>query len=108
MTQEKFKQVLPEIVSRLRSVFDPCTIYLFGSCARGQITRSSDVDLLVVVPDSPLNFHDRTAAAYRVLERIGVPVDVMVYTRAEFDARASLPVSFEHSVRTNGVVLHAA
>jgi predicted nucleotidyltransferase len=108
MTPERFNQVLPEIVRRLRAAFDPCTIYLFGSCAYGQVDRGSDVDLLVVVPESPLDFYERTTLAYRALDRIGVPVDVMVYTRKEFDPRAALPVSFERTVRMKGRVLHAA
>lgn len=108
MTPDQLEQVLPEIVRRLRATFDPCTIYLFGSCAYGQVGRASDVDLLVVVPDSALDFFDRTTLAYRALDRIGVPLDVMVYTRAEFDSRAALPVSFERTVRTKGRVLHAA
>lgn len=108
MTPEKLAQVLPEIVRRLRAAFDPCTIYLFGSCAAGQVRRDSDVDLLVVVPDSPLDFFERTTAAYRTLDRIGVPVDIMVYTRAEFEPRAAQQVSFERTVRTTGRVLHAA
>lgn len=108
MTAEKFNQVLPEIVRRLRAAFDPCTIYLFGSCAYGEIRRDSDVDVLVVVPESSLSFFERGATAYRALRHIGVPVDVMVYTRAEFDPRAALPVSFERTVREKGRVVHAA
>lgn len=108
MTAEKLQSVLPEIVRRLRATFDPCTIYLFGSCAYGQVGRDSDVDVLVVVPESALTFFERGAAAYHALTHIGVPVDVMVYTRQEFDPRADLPVSFERTVREKGRVLHAA
>ncbi len=108
MTTEKLQEALPEIVRRLGAAFDPCTIYLFGSCAYGQIGPDSDVDVLVVVPESPLTFFERGAKAYRSLRHIGVPVDVMVYTREEFDRRAELPVSFERTVREKGRVLHAA
>ncbi len=68
----------------------------------------SDIDLLVVVAESDLSFFERGAAAYRALRRIGVPVDVQVYTRAEFETRAALPVSFERTVRAEGRVLYAA
>ncbi|MEW6252357.1 MAG: nucleotidyltransferase domain-containing protein [Planctomycetota bacterium] len=108
MTAEKLAEVLPQIVQRLRAVFDPCTIYLFGSCATGTPGRDSDVDLLVVVPESNLDFFDRGALAYRALRDIDVAKDVQVYTRAEFEPRAALPVSFERTVRTKGKVLHAA
>ena len=108
MTTEKVQEVLPEIVRRLCAALQPERIYLFGSCAYGTPGRDSDVDLLVVVPESPLDFYERTTLAYRALDRIGVPVDVMVYTRSEFDSRAALPVSLERTVRTKGRVLHAA
>lgn len=108
MTPERLQEVLPEIVRRLRQAFDPCTIYLFESCAYGQIRRGSDVDVLVVVPESSLGFYERSSLAYCALDRIGVPVDVMVYTRKEFEPRAALPVSFERTVRTKGRVMHAA
>ncbi len=39
---------------------------------------------------------------------IPVPIDVQVYTREEFESRASLPVSFERTVRQKGRVLYAA
>jgi predicted nucleotidyltransferase len=108
MTPEKFQEVLPEIVGRLRAAFDPCTIYLFGSCAYGQVRRDSDVDVLVVVPESSLDFYERGARAVHALWEIDAPVDVQVYTRAEFESRASLPISFERTVRTKGRIIHAA
>ena len=100
--------LLPEITRRLREALAPSAIYLYGSFAYGEPHPSSDVDLLVVVEQSPLSFFQRSAAAYRALRGIGVPIDVQVYTRREFDERASLPVSFERTVREKGRVLYAA
>jgi len=108
MTARQLEDVLPEIVRRLRQALVPMTIYLYGSCAYGTVGPDSDVDLLVVVPESELTFFQRGAAAYRALRRIGVPVDVQVYTREEFESRASLPVSFERTVHTKGRILYAA
>ena len=108
MTPEKVDQALPEIVRRLCAALSAERIYLFGSYAYGTPHRHSDVDLLVVVRDSPLGFVERTALAYAALDRIGVPIDVMVYTREEFERRATLPVSFERTVRHKGRVLYAA
>ena len=108
MSEERVQALLPEIVRRLREALQPERIYLFGSCAYGTVERDSDVDLLVVVPASPLSFYQRGAAAYQALRRIGVPVDVLVYTRAEFDDRAALPVSFERTVQKKGRVVYVA
>ncbi len=99
---------LGEIVDRLRAAFSPVAIYFFGSYAYGTPRPHSDIDLLVVVPDSPLSPYQRDGAAYRALRGIGVPKDVLVYTRAEFERRAALPISFERTVRTKGKMIYAA
>lgn len=104
----RIQEALPEIVRRLRDALQPERIYLFGSAAYGTITPSSDVDLLVVVPDSPLDFFQRGVLACDALWGIDLPIDVQVYTRAEFESRAVLPVSLERTVRTKGCVLYAA
>ena len=108
MTLEQIENLLPEIVDRLRQALDPEMIYLYGSCVSGNPGPDSDLDILVMVDSSPLGFFERSAKAYRALRRIGVPVDVQVYTREEFESRAALPVSFERTVRSKGRLLYAA
>lgn len=108
MTFEQAEAVLPEIVDRLCKALNPTKIYLYGSCASGHPGPDSDLDLLVVVENSPLDFFKRSALAYQALRRIGVPIDVQVYTRNEFEPRAALPVSFERTVCRKGRVLYAA
>ncbi len=39
---------------------------------------------------------------------IPLSLDVQVYTRAEFDSRAALPVLFERTVKFKGKLIHAA
>lgn len=97
-----------EIVRRLREWFAPVAIYRFGSTADGAPTPDSDVDVLVVVAASNDDFFTRCAAAREALRGIGVPVDVQVYTRDEFESRAVLPVSFERTVKTKGRLVYAA
>jgi predicted nucleotidyltransferase len=83
-------------------------IVLYGSEARGEATPESDIDLLVIVNQSDLTPHQIDAIAYRSLGDIPVPIDVQVYTQAEFDQRSALTVSFERTVRTKGRLVHAA
>jgi predicted nucleotidyltransferase len=108
LSEQQLEQKLAEIVVRLRQVLSPLAIYFFGSYAYGQPQAHSDIDLLVVVADSRLDAYERDAIAYRALADVGVPKDVQVYTRAEFEQRAALPVSFERTVLTKGRVLYAA
>lgn len=104
----EFDEKIAEIVARLRAAFSPVAIYLYGSYAYGTPGPGSDFDLLVVVEESSLGPYKRDAAAYLALGGIGVPKDVQVYTRAEFEERAALPVSFERTVKRKGKLIHGA
>ena len=99
---------LAEAVIQLREAFAPIAIYLFGSFAHGAPGPGSDLDLLVVVEDDPRDVYERDAAAYAALGNVGMPKDVLVYTREEFERRSALPVSFERTVRTKGKLIYAA
>jgi predicted nucleotidyltransferase len=55
----------------------------FGSCARGDDGPGSDLDVILVVSETDVPF-ERRAAGWDT-SRIAVPVDLLVYTRAEFD-----------------------
>lgn len=108
MNEEQLQSLLDDIAQRLRAALSPQAIYFFGSYAEGRPSEHSDLDLLVVIEDSPLNAYQRDAQAYRALRGLRVPIDVLVYTREEFDRRSALPVSFEHSVKKRGRPIYAA
>lgn len=108
LNAEQLDAVAAEIVRKLREALAPVAIYLFGSYAYGTPTRHSDVDVLVVVENSPLSPFQRDSRAYLALSELGVAKDVMVYTREEFEQRAALSVSFERTVKRKGRLLYAA
>jgi len=106
LSADELDQKLDEMVRRLRQALAPIAIYFFGSYAYGTPQPHSDIDLLVVVDDSELDPYERDGRAYHALSGIGVPKDVQVYTRAEFEDRAALPVSFERTVKTKGKLIY--
>lgn len=108
VAQEQMQVIVTDVVERLRQEFAPVAIYLFGSYAYGSPEPQSDLDLLVVVENDSRDPYERDADAYRCLADIPAAKDVLVYTRAEFEARAALPSSFERTVRTKGKLLYAA
>jgi predicted nucleotidyltransferase len=69
---------LKEVVDRLVRGLQPERIYLFGSQARGEADEGSDIDLLLVVPESDLPRHQREALSYDLLWGLKIPVDVIV------------------------------
>ena len=68
--------VLDDLVARVVEVAEPEKIVLFGSAARGQMDRNSDVDLLVIRKGG--DSHSLVSRIYRRLRGIGVAVDVVV------------------------------
>src|SRR5437016_5825678 len=76
--------LLGEIVRRLVEAVDPDRIILFGSCARGDASPDSDIDLLIV-KDTDEPAYRRTIPAYRALSGLGVPKDIIWRTPAEVE-----------------------
>jgi predicted nucleotidyltransferase len=68
---------LPEMVQRIVDEFDPLKIILFGSHARGDANRWSDIDLLVVF-DEPVDKRETAVKIQRVLRGFLVAKDVIV------------------------------
>jgi predicted nucleotidyltransferase len=102
LDQSAIQQAAERLVAQARS---PLKVILFGSYARGDAGEDSDLDLLVVEKD----ISDPTAEYLRLREAlgpIGVGVDLLLYSEAEFERRrdwCSTPVYW--AVR-EGQVLH--
>ncbi len=70
-------RLLDEITRRIVAVSDPQQIILFGSQARGEAGRDSDLDILVV-KDEVESLGAEAARIYRALAGLTTPVDVVV------------------------------
>ena len=98
--------ILEEIVDRLARGLLPDRIYLFGSQARGQADEGSDIDLLIVLPDSDLPRHRREALSYDLLWGLATPVDLIVLTQAEFQRGSRVRTSLPSTVRAEGELIY--
>ena len=76
-------ELLDEVVRRIVEVADPEKIILFGSAARGEMNRHSDLDVLVI----KRGMHRRRLAGriHRNLRDLGAAVDVVVATPEDMD-----------------------
>jgi len=97
-----------DLVRRLRSAFDPCTIWLFGSRAQGNPREDSDYDVMVVVASSDENQFARHSRGQSVLAGFPAAVDLIVYTEQEWRELAPKRYSVARQVRESGIILHAA
>ncbi|MFN0169441.1 MAG: nucleotidyltransferase domain-containing protein [Bryobacteraceae bacterium] len=103
-------ETIVEITRRLVEFYQPEMIYLFGSAARGDDAPDSDLDFLVVVPDSMPPEKLKGGEIYRKLFGVGVGADVLPWRQSDFEQRAryvrgSLPATV---VREGRVLYDAA
>ena len=105
MEKDNLNKVLEQIVQRLGELH-PEQIILFGSYADGEPTEESDIDLLVIVPDSTEPPYRRAQEAYRCVGTVGIPKDLVVLTREEFDKQARVVTSLARRARERGRVLY--
>ncbi len=68
--------VLAEVIRRIVEVADPEKIILFGSAARGDMTRHSDLDLLIIKEGG--DTLDLMGRIYMRLHGVGTAVDALV------------------------------
>lgn len=99
---------LDEALQRLiRQTSRPAKVILFGSYARGDADEGSDLDLIVIERD----LEDRAAEYLRLKEaigRIGIGVDLLVYSEREFERRSQVPGTVPYWANKEGKVLHDA
>jgi predicted nucleotidyltransferase len=86
----------------------PVAGWLFGSTARGDGHRDSDIDLLLVAPDTANR--DRWerqvgALADHVERQTGNPVQIVEHTRASFLALEAARSSLTNALRVEGIEL---
>lgn len=104
--------VLDDVISYLLSV-DPYRIVLFGSAAVGERGAESDIDLLVILDSQAVRrtYGQRMAARITVRDSIReingrLPIDLVVYTRAEYDLLRKQGASFLSGIESSGKTLY--
>ena len=82
ITSEKVQAV----VQRLIQVARPRKIILFGSYVRGDVTRDSDLDVLVVTSDEVESPRRESVRLRRSVSDINMPMDILVVPYSRFEA----------------------
>lgn len=102
LTPEKLQSAVDRIIANTAS---PARVILFGSQARGDADKHSDLDLMVVERELP----DKAAEYLRLkaaIGRMGVGVDLLLYSEAEFDRRSQVPGTVPYWAKKEGKVLY--
>jgi predicted nucleotidyltransferase len=102
-------KVLQRMVDIIVREFDPETIILFGSRARDDARRDSDVDLLIV-EKAPFGLQksrrEESGRLYLALMDLPGPKDILLYSRDEFDHWKTSPHHVVGRASREGRVLY--
>ena len=101
------ESLVEEIVRRILSTATPDRIILFGSAATGEMSRDSDIDLLVVVKDPG----DRRKESVKIdarLSGLGYPFDIIVISSEWFEASKNVIGGIAYPANKYGKVIYEA
>ena len=104
-------QLIEEPKNRL-NILNPDRIILFGSHAQGTAGVDSDIDLIVVLnkEESTGSFREKMASTVAVRQLLAdinrqVALDVLVYSKGEWQALVESQSSFSRDILENGITL---
>lgn len=77
-------EIIHFLVQRIVEEIHPLRIIIFGSAARNEMEKGSDIDLLVVMPEGT---HRRHTAQflYRNIRGVEVPFDILVASPSDLE-----------------------
>ncbi|MCL4413953.1 MAG: nucleotidyltransferase domain-containing protein [Actinobacteria bacterium] len=97
---------VPEVVADLVAGFDPLSILLVGSLARGDDGPDSDIDLVVVMPRVAPELRHELMSAMQLAVRVPVAVDIFPTDPDEFSQRKDVVGSFLYWPSRDGRVVY--
>ncbi len=101
------QQIVQQVVSRIVDSVKPLRIILFGSAARGQMHVSSDLDVLVVMPDGTHRLNTMGLLFCKTAD-LGLPIDFVVTTPTSLEKYKDQPGMIFRAALRDGKELYAA
>jgi predicted nucleotidyltransferase len=104
---EQYQREIERVVAVLREDYAPDKIILFGSCGRGDYSKDSDIDLLIV-KETDKRPVDRVREIYGLVYSPDhyLSLDPLVYTSQELTQRLESEDFFVQEIVREGKVLY--
>ena len=100
--------VINKIKDSLIEIYHPSEIYIFGSYAWGTPNDASDIDFAVIVESSDLDMADRIRLSVNALWGVGVPADILVFTKAEIEEKSKYNSTLQFRILNEGAKIYEA
>jgi len=111
-TIETFEEQLQKLLSALKGE-KIHKIIVFGSVANGHIHEDSDLDLLIVLDTDylPTTYEERMEYRLQIQRKVRdvrkrIPVDLLIYTRPEYEMITEDMSSFMKEIHESGKVIN--
>jgi predicted nucleotidyltransferase len=102
----QLEQTLNSILDALKTHYAPEQVIVFGSLASGEVTATSDLDLLIVKTTNK-KFFDRIRDVVKICD-YDIGVDFLVYTPEELAEAAKTNPFVRDEILTKGKVVYRA
>jgi predicted nucleotidyltransferase len=104
----KTQTELKNIVSQITTLIPDAKVILFGSYAKGTQHDESDLDLCVIANTfTGRRINMMHAIRYAIYKKTSLPLDILVYTKDEFEKNSQVRSRLEYNIATEGMVLNA-
>lgn len=111
---EALLSYIPTIIDSLQTI-NPYKIILYGSLVNGIPNDESDIDLAIILMDEriPADYDEKIENRVKVRDCIldvsfQVPIDLLVYTKGEYEVLKKDSRSFLSQIESEGRVLYAS
>ncbi|HSV88299.1 MAG TPA: nucleotidyltransferase domain-containing protein [Bacteroidales bacterium] len=101
------KRILLKIKQLVNLTEPSATVILYGSHARGQANKNSDIDVLILVDRDKISYSDEQRIKYPLYDlefEIGKVISPLIFSRNDWETRHSI-TPFYHNVQKDGVRL---
>ena len=80
MTENKIKKVISAFSESVKSIYGDklSEIILYGSCARGDYSQDSDIDILVLLNVAPGEINDERSKLFDISDELDLQYDVVL------------------------------
>ncbi len=101
------QQLLQRIKRSVLATDPDATLILYGSYARGDYHKDSDIDILVLIDKEKVTFEDQKRIGYplhHIEVDTGIMISPMIYSRSLWDTKYKITPLYQNIFR-EGIVL---